>query len=40
MFGLAEISMNSTHTQRTYKFENKLTRKDLQGIELRCALVV
>lgn len=40
MFGSANVLLNSTVLQVAHKFQTKLTRKDLHGVELRCALVV
>lgn len=40
VFGFADISTNSTELQLTQKFLTKLTRKDVHGVQLRCALVV
>lgn len=39
-FGTADARTNSSELQVTQKFRSKLTRKNLQGIELRCVLVV
>ncbi|XP_031621018.1 ionotropic receptor 75a-like [Contarinia nasturtii] len=39
MFGAA-FSQNSSELEVTKKFHTKLTRKNLKGIELRCALVI
>lgn len=40
IFGWIDMLLNATNLRVAHKFQTKLTRKNLRGVELRCALVV
>lgn len=40
IFGSSYMPLNSSNSQKPHNFQTKLRRTDLQGVELRCALVV